>query len=172
MNVNYKKSLKLVTLLLSSLLIATVSAQAYRFMYIEGTVTITQGTGLGWVKGDAASAGTSIYGSTATVDLPIGNGTIANFTHYLYLKELDSSGFSVVINITDAATASLYESNGFNMTICDNSTQALIDTLDVLTTDSYSGSIGADVVWHITFEVATTTDASGSDSFDIQFRYE
>ena len=172
MEMKHKKILKMIALLISSLLIAVVSAQAYRFMYIEGTVTITQGAGMGWVKGDEASAGTSISGSTATVDLPIGNGTIANFTHYLYLEELDSSGFSVVINITDAATASLYESNGFNMTISDNSTQTVIDTLDVLTTDSYSGSIGADDVWHITFELATATDASGSDSFDIQFRYE
>lgn len=172
MELNHKKALKLIVLLLSSLLIATVSAQAYRFMYIGGTVTITPGTGLGWVKGDKASAGTSIAGSTATVSLSIGNGTIANFTHYLYLKDLNSTGFSVVINITDAATTSFYEANGFNMTIYDNSTQAYIDTLNVLTTDSYSGSIGADVVWHITFEVATLTDANGGDSFDIQFRYE
>jgi hypothetical protein len=172
MEINHKKTLKLIVLLLSSLLIATVSAQAYRFMYIGGTVTITSGTGLGWVKGDEASPGTSISGSTATVALSIDNGTIANFTHYLYLQELNSSTHSLVINITDAADTNLYEANGFNMTICDNSSQTLIDTLDVLTTDSYSGNIDADAKWHIIFEVATKTDATGSDSFDIQFRYE
>jgi len=172
MNVNYKKSLKLITLLISALLIATVSAQAYRFMYIEGTVTISQDKGLKWVKGDEASAGTSISGSTATVDIPISNGTTANFTHYLYLKELDTSAHSLVINITDIAAASLYETNGFNLTIYNNVTGAHIDTLDVLTTDSYSGSITADAIWHITFEVATKTDASGIDDFAVQFRYE
>jgi len=171
MKLNYKKSLKLITLLITSLLIATVSAQAYRFLYIEGTVSIST-TGLKWVEGDSGGSDVTITGSTAAVTLSISNGTTANFTHYLYLENLDASDYTLIINITSAASSSLYESNGFNMTIYNNSTEAHIDTLDVLTTDSYSGTVTASVVWHITFEVATATDASGSDNFTIQFRYE
>ncbi len=176
MKINYKKSLKLITLLITSLLIATVSAQSYRFLYIEGSVSISTTTGLIWVEGDSGDTGDSdvtITGSTAAVTLAISNGTIANFTHYLYLKNLDGSGHTLMINITDAASTSLYETNGFNMTIYNNSTGAYIDSLDVLSTASYySGTVDASVVWHVTFEIATQTDATGSDNFNVQFRYE
>jgi len=50
MNVKYKKSLKIVTLLITAILIATASAQVYRYMYISGTVAIGN-TGLRWVLG-------------------------------------------------------------------------------------------------------------------------
>lgn len=172
MQMNYKKVLKIATLLLSSLLIATVSAQAYRFMYIDGSVSISV-TGLKWVKGDSASGGTSISGSTATVAMSISNGTIANFTHYLYLQNQDGTGHSLMINITNDATSSLYETNGFNMTIYNNATGVYISALDVLSTSSYySGTISGSAVWQVTFEIATKTDASGSDGFNVQFRYE
>lgn len=174
MKMDYKKTLKLITLLLSSLLIATVSAQVYTYMYIDGSVTISTDKGLRWVQGDSAPSGTSIAGSTVTLPLAVNNGTTTNFTHVLYLQNLDASAHSVLINITTAATSSKYETNGFNLTIYTNSTTpTYIGQLDVLSTSSYySGSIAVSEVWHITFELYTKTDASGSDSFDVQFRYE
>lgn len=173
MKINHKKILKLLTLLITSILIATVSAQAYRFMYIEGSVSISE-TGLKWVKGDSAGTAVSIASSTATVSLSVSNGTTANFTRHLYLQNLDGSGHSLMINITTAASPSYYESNGFNITIYDNSTDTYIDALDVLSTASYySGNIGASAIWHITFEISTTSDSAGNaDNFAVQFRYE
>jgi len=67
MNVNYKKGLKLVFLMITSLLIATVSATIYDYMNLNGTVGV-QGMSLAWVSGnDATSAGTSINGVTASL---------------------------------------------------------------------------------------------------------
>ncbi len=67
MNVNYKKGLKLVFLMITSLLIATVSATIYDYMNLNGTVGV-QGMSLAWVSGnDAISAGTSINGVTANL---------------------------------------------------------------------------------------------------------
>lgn len=173
MKINYKKVLKLVTLLITSLLIATVSAQSYRYLYIEGTVSISQ-TGLKWVKGgDVSGSSVTITGSTATVALSLSNGTTQVFNHTLYIQNLDASPHNIVINITTTANSAYYESNGFNMTIYNNSTGALIDRLDALTTDSYLGTVGASAVWHVSFEIATKTDSAGqNDNFDVQFRYE
>jgi len=171
MNVKYKKSLKIVTLLITAILIATASAQVYRYMYISGTVTISS-TGLKWVLGEEAPAGSSITGSTVTLSLPISNGTLANFTHVLYLQNLDASAHSLTIDITDAANPSLYETNGFNMTLSYNSTGTFIDRLDVTTTDSYSGSITNTDIWEVAFEVYTTPAASGNDPFTVEFTYE
>ncbi|HVO36945.1 MAG TPA: hypothetical protein VMT01_02100 [Candidatus Acidoferrum sp.] len=172
MRINYKKSLKIITLLVASILIASASAATYTYMYINGSVTISS-TGLTWIKGDGASAGTTISGSTATVALSISNGTTTNFTNYLYMKNLDASTHSLMINITTAATASLYETNGFNISIYNNATQAYVGSLDVLSTSSYySGTFPASGVWHFVFQVATKTDASGSDSFNVQFTYQ
>jgi len=171
MNAKYKKSLKIGTLLITALLIATASAQLYRYMYISGTVSISS-SGLKWVLGDEAPAGSSITGSTVTLSLPISNGTLANFTHVLYLQNLDAATYSLTINITDAADSSLYETDGFNMTLSYNSTGVFIDKLDVTTTDSYSGSITDTDIWEVSFEVYTKPDASGDDPFSVQFTYE
>jgi hypothetical protein len=173
MKINYKKSLKLITLLISSMLIATVSAQYYRFLYIEGSVTIST-TGLTWVKGEQAGTNVSISGTTATVSLSLSNGTTTNITNYLYLKNLDGTSHSITINITDAANSGLYETLGFNITIYDNSTSDYIGSLNVLSTTSYySDIIDANAVWHITFQIATRPESSGqSDDFAVQFRYE
>ncbi len=58
-----KKSLKIVGLLIASLILATVSAQVYSYMYINGSATIT-GSELVWAAGENAPAGTTIDGHT------------------------------------------------------------------------------------------------------------
>jgi hypothetical protein len=140
-------------------------------MYIDGSVTFTTGTGLKWVEGTDAPASTSIAGSTATLPFTAKNGTTANYTYCLYLQNLDSSNHSLLISVTNDATASYYDE--FNMFIFNNATEASIDVINILTTDSYSGNITASAVWRLTFEVgAKSTSTTGSDTFDIQFRYE
>ena len=105
--------------------------------------------------------------------LTLNNGTISNITNYLYLKNLDSQSHNIVINITDPAGSSLYEANGFNITICNNSTGAVIHSLDALSLgSSYSGTIDQQEVWHIIFQIATRSDAQTSgDAFAVQVTY-
>jgi len=61
-----RKSLKFLGLLISSLLIATVSATTFRYLYIDGSITVgTQQ--MSWILGSDAS-GASISGTTAIVN--------------------------------------------------------------------------------------------------------
>jgi hypothetical protein len=50
MKLNYKKSLKLLTLLVTALLIATVSADVYNYMFLNASIGI-EGLNLAWAEG-------------------------------------------------------------------------------------------------------------------------
>jgi hypothetical protein len=99
MKLNYKKSLKFVTLLIASMLIATVSAQIYSYMYIEGSGTITSQE-LGWQLGTNAPTGATIQGYTVkNLNLSIPKNTFKNFTDCLRLVNNDNT-YGYTFNLT------------------------------------------------------------------------
>ncbi len=166
-----KKSLKIVTLLAASLLIATASAQVYLYLYISGSVEISTNAGLTWVLGDSAPTGSQITGVTADLTLPVSNGTLANFTNVLYLKNFDASDHSFTITVTAAPTASLYDS--FTMKISDNSTAASVHDMNLLSDTTYSSTMPASAVWQLAFEIQTKSSASAqTDTFSIELEYQ
>ncbi len=172
MNVNYKKALKLVTLILASLIIATVSAETYRYMYIDGSITISSSM-LVWLAGTDAPGDTTITGSTVTLDLDVEAGTLINYTECLFLKNENASGsFSLLITIPTAVSASDFDA--CNLHIYQNSTGTweFVDTLTLTNSaDEYSGSLAAGYYLMLTFEVQANSGATGSKTFDIQVRY-
>jgi hypothetical protein len=170
MNTNYRKLLKFATLLVTSILIASVSATTYKYMFINGTVTISTTTGLNWVKGSDAPTGTNIAGGSVSVPFTVQNGTAMNFTYCLYLKNLDTSSHPVQINVTTPATSSLYDK--FNIMIFNNASQTFIHTLNALTTDSYSSTITSSQIWRLLFQINAKSTASGSDTFVMEFTYQ
>lgn len=178
MNINYKKSAKLIILLISSILIATVSAATYRYMYIDGSVTVGAAK-LIWIKGVDAPSDATISGSTVTMDLDVEPGTPQNFTYCLYLKNEDTAAHNNTISVTTTITASDFDECKIH--IYENATTpgtwTFVDTLDVETSDSYetytgNDPLGASGYYLMTFEVAATTSATGTYDFDIQVEYE
>ena len=171
MKINYKKILKLVTLLITSILIATVSADVYRYMYIDGSITVS-GAKLIWMEGIDFPADGSISGSTATLDLDVEQGTPLNFTEALFLKNVNSTG-SFSINLTEATAVSSSDFERAKMHIYENSSTSwvYVDTLDLTdSNDFYAGSLAAGNYLRMTFEVNATI-SSGSRAFDIQVEY-
>ena len=173
MKTNIKRTLKFVTLLISSLLIATASADVIRYMNIQGSVSIGVG-GLAWVKGvDEEGVSVTINGETASITLSLNNGTAYNVTNHLFLQNLDSDkNYSVTIEVTDPANSSLYDT--FNIVIYHNTTNTQIASLNaLLQSDSDTDTILQDEVWHITFYIETKPDASTlNDDFTVKFTYE
>lgn len=173
MKINYKRSIKFVTLLITALLIATVSAQVYRYMYIDGSVSV--GTAkLVWIKGPDAPSSATVTGSTVTMPFDVEPGTPQNFTYCLYLNNSDTADHNMTISVTTAVTADFDE---FKIHIYINSTQTFVDTLDVTTSDSYetytgNSPLSAGEAYRMTFELAPSTTASGSYDFDIEVEYE
>jgi hypothetical protein len=171
MNINYKRSIKFITLLIVSLLIATVSADVYRYMYIDGSITVT-GSKLIWILGNDAPSDATISGSTAIMDLDVEQGTPLNFTEALFLKNINSTG-SFSMNLTETTAVSSGEFERAKMHIYQNSSGswAYVDTLDLTDiNDFYAGSLAAGNYLRMTFEVNATI-STGTKAFDIQVEY-
>ena len=178
MKINYKKTLKFVTLLITALLIATVSAEVYVYMYIDGTVTI--GTEqLVWIKGEDAPTDATISGGTVTMDLDVQPGAIQNFTECLFLNNKDIADHNLTITVTTAASTGTFDS--FKIYIYKNSTgpfNEYVDTLDVtVLNDQYSTYTGNTPLatggyYRLTFEVKAKTGTTGTHDFDIKVTYE
>jgi hypothetical protein len=178
MKIDYKKTLKFITLVIMALLIATVSAATYSYMYIDGGVVI--GTEkIVWIVGADAPAGTDITGSTATVNLDVEPGYPKNFTECLLLKNQDTSDHNMTINVTTALLTSDFD--WCYMDIYENSTGSwvFVDTLNLTDAaldsyETYTGNVplGAGKYYRMKFAVAADSGASGTKNFDIQVRYE
>jgi len=176
MNMNYKKTLKFVTLLITSLLIATVSAQTYVYMYINGSVTIGSEQ-LVWIAGASAPGDISIAGGTVTLDLDVQPGVDQNFTECLFLKNQDIADHNLTINITTAVSTGTFDS--FYADIYENSTSSwvYVDTLDITNSaDGYETYTGTPLIsggfYRFTFAVKAKTGTSGTHDFDLKVTYE
>jgi len=181
MQVNYKKSLKLVVLLISSILIATVSATIYDYMNLNGTVGV-QGMSLAWLLGaDNSTAGTQINGVTATLVNLKGppNGTRV----YADPVELNNTGgtatsFNVTIasitNSTGVGTAVL---NSTYVKIYSMNTSALMGTVTVWENGAQGSgvtdlSLPANNVWRFQWEITWKSTATTSDSIAVNLKIE
>jgi hypothetical protein len=173
----YKKSVKFITLLITALLIATVSAATYRYMYIDGSVTVGSAK-MVWVEGTDSPGDATVSGSTYTVDFDVGPGTPVNFTECVFLKNQDTSAHNMTISIPTEVLAADFDE--CKMHIYENSTASwvYVDTLDLTnsadTYETYTGNdpLDAGEYYRMTFEVAATAGASGTYDFDIQVEYE
>jgi hypothetical protein len=173
MNAKYKKSLKIVTLLISAIIIATASATTYSYMFIHGGATISTGI-LSWTLGTSAPSGAQINGHTAdNFNFSIPQDTFQNFTDSLRLVNSDgSNGYSFDLS-TDVTAGDTSKYTTFNMVVYDSGGAGL-DSLDVLTEESTSSSLTIDAseTLYIRFEIEPLTgESSGYLAFTVQLTY-
>jgi hypothetical protein len=174
MKINYKKSLKIITLLISSILIAAVSASTYIYMYVQsGTISITTG-GMMWLKGPDANAGTTISGNTITgLALNVMNGTEQFFNLTLYIKNTDATLHTFSINVTSSSGATT-NFDYMYLKLYDNSTNSYKDEIDLLTLGSMKSglTISAGGVWRVSFYTkAKAAYTSGTVTFTVKITY-
>jgi hypothetical protein len=170
--IRFKKSLKLVTLLLTSLLIASASAATYYGMNISGTITMKNAQ-LVWVAGTNANATISTSGYLATVGLSVMNGTNEIFNNTLYLKNENSARiFTVNFTTTEALTTGFATAEMFIYNNASFST--LLGTLDLTrTTSPVTGlSLTGGEVYSLVFNITPTTTASASNTFGVEVTYK
>jgi len=172
MKINYKKILKLATLLISSLLIAVVSAQVYSYMYIEGSGTITTG-GMKWEKGTTAPTGAHIEGYTVKdLNLSIPTNTFMNFTDCLRLINDDTTNHTFSLEITsvygDTANFTTFNLAVYNST--DTYATLNVKNQGDKAIDLY---ISGSATLYIRFEVDPVQDkTSGYMYFTVKLTYE
>jgi hypothetical protein len=171
MNVKYKKSLKIVTLLITALIIGTVSALTYNYMYLDGSVTIgTQK--LVWLAGADSPGDISISGGTVTMDLDVQPGVNQTFTEALFLKNQDAANHDLTINVTTALSGSDFDLASAQIYTNSSGSWAYLDTLDLMTlSDGYSATLNAGNYYRLSFVIQAKTGASGTKNFDLQVSY-
>jgi hypothetical protein len=173
MKINYRKSLKFIALLISTILIATVSATTYKYMYLEGTVNIgTQEfawilTGTGEITGDTV---TQTF--TVTPDFQ----EYINDTLYLWNK--DTAAHNLTIKVITAAAASKFDV--FKIHIYSNESGSWVyrDYLNATTIDdeystyAISDALNAGYGYRFNYIIKATAGSSGSTSFRLEVKYE
>jgi|YelNatPaOPRAMG01_1025707.scaffolds.fasta_scaffold144064_2 hypothetical protein len=173
MKTNIKKILKLATLLVTSLLIATASATIYSYMYIEGSGTITSGE-LKWVLGTNAPSGASIQGAyVKNLNISVPVNSIRNITDCLRITNEDDASHTFDLEvIVVGGDASNFTT--FDLVVYD-STGARLATLNVKQSGSSASglTIDASETLYIRFEITPVTDAtSGYFYFTVKLTYQ
>jgi type 1 fimbria pilin len=176
MKLNYKKSIKLITLLLASLLIATASATVYTQMFLNTTVGVA-GLSLKWEAGTNAGVTCDIDGSTCALDGLDGYPSITAIYNNT-VKITNAGTNTVTFNITttkcDGSTSTL---TSIYVKIYNSTGNTLLYTLDVWESNTIGSplinlQIKAGVTWWLGWEITWAGDAGISDSVDVALRLD
>ncbi|MEM3566411.1 MAG: hypothetical protein QXK18_06015 [Candidatus Bathyarchaeia archaeon] len=170
MKTSYRKIAKLVTLLVTSLMIATASVQAYQaFMYMEGSI-IVGSQKIVWIYNGAEDPDDTVLVSLTGLE----PGKTLTFNGTAYLKNKDTSNYTIVsIEVTKAV--------GSNFEICKayiyenfttSGTWTLVGTLNLASEGSKieNKQLQADGYYKFDFEIRASS--SGSDTFKIKVTYQ
>ena len=175
MKINYRKSLKLITLLITSLLIATVSAEIYDYLYQDATISV-EGLTLEWTLGaDNATAGTQIAGSTCTLTNLKGppNGTrIYGDPARLNNTGASSTTFDLLI---DQVTGNTSQMDSIIVKLYNVTNDASMGNLTVWSggsqgSDLTSLTIAANTKWRFQWEVTWKSTATTSHSVTVNLK--
>jgi hypothetical protein len=177
MNVKYKKSLKIVTLLVTALLIATASAQVYNYLNFTAGVGV-EGLNLNWDAGSIESGlSADIDGVLCTLTgLKGPAGGTRNYTTAINLTSTAATTFDIeVVSVTGASTVNL---TSITVRIYDESggPSTLKGTLNVFS----GGSAGTTPVtdlsmteadsWRLEWEITWAATATTSDSVTVTLK--
>jgi hypothetical protein len=177
MKMNYKKSLKFITLLIAALLIATASATIYDYMNLNATVGV-QGMSLAWVSGnDASTAGTQIDGVTASLNTLKGppNGT------RIYADPIrvnNTGGSAVAFNLTiSTVTGDTSYLDSIYVRLYNYTNDASIGNLTVWSggakgSDLNSLSIPSNTMWRFQWEITWKATATTSQTVTVNLKIQ
>jgi hypothetical protein len=167
-----KKSIKIITLLALSLVVAAASAQVYSYMYINGSASITTG-GLSWTLGTSAPSGAAVNGFTVNdLNFSVPENTFQNFTDSLEIVNNDASTSHTFDLSTTITSGDAGDFTMFNMVVY-NAAGDNLGTIDITTAGSATGiAIAGGATLYVRFEIQPVTDVSSGDlDFTIQLTY-
>jgi hypothetical protein len=174
MKLNYKKSLKLITLLIASLLIATVSAEIYNYLNFSAGVGV-EGLSLNW-NGTGIDSGLSanIQGVSCTLTgLKGPAGGTRTYNNAIKLTSTAATTFGIeVVSVTGSSTTNL---TSIMVRIYDESS-TLRGTLTVFsggsagTTPVTNLSMTGAVTWRLEWDITWASNAVVSDSVTVTLK--
>jgi len=182
MKINYKKNLKLITLLITSILIATVSASTYYSMFMHATdIGVDVGNKVFFTEG-VDWTGTSTMGDgnqTVTLDGMKGkNGTATVISDPVRIYNNDTSSRSLNLKLGSWTGESETQLNYINITIYNAITDGTKqgETIYLVpragdVTETGSISIGSGETWRVEWMIYWKTTAS-SETVNVDLNLE
>jgi hypothetical protein len=174
MNAKYKKTLKIVTLLVTALLISTASADIYNYLFQDATITV-EGLTLTWTTTDAADAtdaGTTVAGSTCTLSgLKGPAGGTRTYSDPVRLTASAATTFNLNIASISGDTGDM---DSIVVTIYDITDDVTpVATLTVWNgaaqgSDLSSLSIAQDATWRFQWAISWADGASGTVTVELE----
>jgi hypothetical protein len=170
MKINYKKGLKLTILLITSLLIATVSAGTYYTMYMHATnIGVETGSKAAFTPGSQWPTGSSMGAGNQTVTLDGmkgQNGTATTIEDPVRIRNIGASSINLKVLSWDGETQT--KLNYINITLWDtvpsggnqkgNTIYLVPGSGDV--TETGAQPIGANAIWRVQWTICWKSDAS------------
>jgi hypothetical protein len=185
MKINYKKNLKFVTLLLSALLIATVSATVYNYLYIQSTIGVEGNpikftTGVDYTSAKGSALGISSDNQTVTFNGMKGvNGTLTAYPDPLRIKNTNATGNYTVQVRVDGTWTSNSHIKYINITIINYSNNATLGCISLVpsggNTTAFAGSgitMDHGVVWRVQWDIFWLSTATSSDTTTVKLRVD
>jgi hypothetical protein len=176
MNLNYKKSMRLALLIVSTLLIATASAAVYNQLFQTGHVTATT-YGLQWIEGaENGTVGLSVTGATcsmSTLTAPVGGAR--NYTDPVRLNNTEATAhtYDLVISSLSGNTTHLE----YLYVKLYNSTDDLKQTLTVWSGGSQGSNLNNIQIpgndnWRFEWDIKWNTSSNTSSAVDVSLRID
>jgi hypothetical protein len=181
MNVKYKKSLKIVTLLISSIIIATVAADSYSELFMQGSditigsasVTFTAGGNTTLLSStEVSSAGTEITFDQIP-DIEPGE----TVTYEEAVNITNGAGASKTINMAYDSITGTFDTNFdyVNITMIDTDGNPVGDSIQIVSTGSNVTTTGDQTMadqeeWAVRWIIKAKTAATPAATFGITFK--
>ena len=176
-----RKALKFLGLLITAMIIATVSAQVYNYMYIQGSGVASTTKGLKWETGtDLPSPAPTIVGYTVT-NLNFSTGASpTNYTDCLRIVNQDGDeNHTFNLRVTESSS-DWSDYDKFNLVVF-NATpppvgagvqQAVLD-LSTVGTPTADMTILTSETWYILFEIVPIASPTSTKVyFEVELTYE
>jgi hypothetical protein len=180
MKLNYKKSFKLITLLVSSLLIATVSASVYYTMFMNATVGVAGNKVQFWAGADFTTAGGSITDARQKVTFTSMNGingSVTTITDPVKINNTDSSNPHTIELKLDSWTGNLNANLYYiNVTMYNGATKMgnniyLVPGGSGQVSTTGTQSLLASATWRVQWDIYWKGSAS-TDSISVYLKLE
>ena len=170
MNIKYKRSLKIVTLLITSLLIATASAATYNYLFLNAAIGV-ETLPLVWSAGTDSTVIFTPAGATCSISNLTGPaGGTKNYSDAVRLTATSDVTFDLQLESISGNTSEMdsifvtvYDTNGDvfkgNLTVWNAGSPGAtpVEDLSILTSD----------IWRLAWQISWKSTATGTENIDV-----
>jgi hypothetical protein len=179
MNAKYKKSLKIVTLLITSIIIATVAADSYSELFMYGSPITVASASVMFTDGDnttdVSSVGISSAGTEITFNtMSIEPGETATYEEAVNITNSASASKTITMTVDLNSVTGNFDTNFeyVNITMIDASGNPKGSSIEIVSTGTNVTTTGGQAmadteVWAVKWIIAAKNDATPTQTFSI-----